>query len=113
LELPSVLVKALPVPQDAFAQLPLKFSAQANERFLTFEIAYNDFAHLFTMTVFNEEGQELLTGALVYGMDFCEPFQYIEELRGLRIVPFDMALRHEALTPENFGQDVQLYYAEV
>ena len=48
----------------------------------------------------------------MYGMDFCQPFQHIEELRGVKIVPFDMALRHTVLTPENFGQDVQIYYSE-
>lgn len=108
---PTVVLAALPVPEDAMKEgrLPLVFTAHIHGRMLEFEIAYNDFAHFFTLRI-RSDGRDLVSGALMYGVDFCKPFQHIAELRGLRLVPFDMALKHSVITPENFGREVRLYY---
>lgn len=110
---PLVTMTALPVPEEITKHdlLPLRFSCFIAQRYLHFEIAYNDYGHFFTLSIANDDGQPLVSGALQYGVDFCKPFQHIRELRGMHIVPFDIFLKHKVITPENFGREVLLYYS--
>lgn len=104
-------LKQLAVPRDPRTVCPVRWEQDIGRLLYWFELDYNALGQFFTLAI-GIGPEEAVRTKLVYGVDIMGPFQYLDAIDGLMIVPVDFGfVQAEAgVTRANLGDSVRLLY---
>ncbi len=108
---PVLQWNALAIPKNVGDRVPLRWEQFLGRRKYGFILEWNELGGFYVLAIWYGD-HEVVRTALQYGWDALDRFQYLEEVRGLMIVPFDPSLAEmeNGITKKNLGKTVLLFY---
>lgn len=100
------------LPIDVNAGFPQRFQTRVAGVLLTFEVRYNGMADMYTMDIYDQDGEPIVYGRpVVYGANLLDGI-VDDRLPPVAIVAGDTAGKHDRAGKGVFGIDVHLWISQ-